>query len=594
LTATSETPLGPLFESSTKRNRSQYVFTALALVCIAAIYVVSIVQLHPTNLFGLTGDDGIYMSSAKALAEGKGYVMPNLPGSPPATKYPILYPWILSFVWRASPLFPANVPLAIAVSVAFGVGFLMAAFAMFSSLGGFSRKEALIMTAYLGLHPLVMLYGASVLSDMPFAFIALSSLLVADRAMRGTGAHGTSFCCGILAGISALTRILGFPIMLGILITGIARRSWRQLAIVATSVTPFVALATWRAIFSTKLPSPITGPAGQSLGWTHAWTFYTDYVGIWRVGVPDVHVFWLMLKNNAGMILREPADLLLGPTFVRDTMLGRVLILVAAVTTLTGILRQGKQYGWKPIHFASLLYIPVLLLWNYPDASRFSLPFWPLLVAGVWAEGRHLVRLIRSTLSRRSAVFEKGLGLTMGLAVTTLVCGVAENSVAGVRTAVEQISRDRQGLLRDKLECYDWIRRNTDSNDRVVAYEDAVAYLYTGRQTVRPTIFTTDEFYEPQRLSQEVSHFVDVAQAIQARYWLLAADDFNREWPAAFALKQNHMRRVQNELQVTFQGSRGTASVHLASRLADGCGVEGDGGCDRTSTFALPTPSGRY
>ncbi len=178
---TNEIPLVPLLESGTNQRRTRNVLTALALICIAVVYVVSIVQLHPSNLFGLTGDDGIYMSSAKALAEGKGYVMPNLPGSPPATKYPVLYPWILSFVWRVNPLFPANLSLAIAISAAFGVGFLMAAFAMFSNLGGFSRREALILTVYLGLHPLVMFFGASVLSEMPFAFLALASMTVADR-----------------------------------------------------------------------------------------------------------------------------------------------------------------------------------------------------------------------------------------------------------------------------------------------------------------------------------------------------------------------------------------------------------------------------
>ena len=74
---TNEIPLVPLLESGSNRRRSSFVLAALALSSIAVVYVVTIVQLHPSNLFGLTGDDGIYMSSAKALAEGKGYVMPE-------------------------------------------------------------------------------------------------------------------------------------------------------------------------------------------------------------------------------------------------------------------------------------------------------------------------------------------------------------------------------------------------------------------------------------------------------------------------------------------------------------------------------------
>jgi len=582
---TNEIPLIPLLESGINQRPTRYVLTALALFSIAVVYVVTIVQLRPSNLFGLTGDDGIYMSSAKALAEGKGYVMPNLPGSPPATKYPVLYPLVLSFVWRLNPLFPANLPLAIAISVAFGVGFLMAAFAMFSSLGGFSRREALILTAYLGLHPLVMFFGASILSEMPFAFLALASMTVAERFMRPNEGRLGSVCSGALAGLSVLTRILGFPILLGILVTGIMRRSWRQLATFVLTAAPFVGIAAWNAIFSKKPASPITGPAGASLGWRHAWTFYTDYAGIWKVGVPNLHIFWAMLQNNAGMILRQPADLLLGPTFVRDTMLGRALILTVAVAALAGIVRQGKQRGWKPIHIGLAFYAPIVLLWNYPAVNRFFLPFWPLLVAGVWFEGRRVLQQVKSAMSHSRHVRDKCIAAAVGLVVVALACGVVENVLGGMRRVVKRTSDERRVLLRDKEECYAWIRNNTKPDSRLVAYEDAPTYLYTGREAVRPMIFTTDEFYESDRLNREASHLTDVAQAIGASYWLFASDDYYRDWPAAAALEGSHMSELEKGLPVAFRGSGGTATVRLATCLSGDC-VSGCGSCERLSAKA--------
>jgi hypothetical protein len=582
LTETNHIPLAPPFETGTDRSRSQYVFTTLALVCIAVVYVVSIVQLDPSNLFGLTGDDGIYMSSAKALAEGKGYVMPNLPGSPPATKYPVLYPWILSFVWRLNPLFPANLPLAIAVSVAFGIGFLMAAFAMFSALGGFSRREAVILTAYLGLHPLVMFFGASVLSEMPFAFFALPSMIVADRVIKPKEGRLGSVCCGALAGLSVLTRVLGFPILLGILVTGVVRRSWRQLGYFILTAAPFIGVAAWNAIFSKKPASPIMGPAASSLGWMHAWTFYTDYAGMWKVGVPNLHIFWAMLQNNAGMILRQPADLLLGPTFVRDTMLGRAVILTVAVAALAGIVRQGKQHGWKPIHFGLAFYAPVVLFWNYPAVNRFFLPFWPLLVSGVWIEGRRVLGEIRSAMSNSPRLSDKYIGVAVGLVVLALACGAVENVLGGMRTVVRRTSEDRQTLLRDKEECYEWIRNNTKPDSRLVAYEEAPTYLFTGRETLRPMIFTTDEFYESERLNREASHLADVAQAVNAHYWLFASDDYYRDWPAAAALEGSHMSELEKGLPVVFRAGGGTATVRLATCLSGNC-VSGCGSCERLS-----------
>ena len=263
---TSEVSPVTLVESTAHRGRSRHIFTALALLCIAVVYVVAIVRIHPTYLFGLTEDDGIYLSSAKALAEGRGYILPYLPGNPPATKYPILYPWMLSLVWRWNPSFPANLPLAISVSVAFGIAFLMAAFAFFSGLGGLSRKEALILTGFLAVHPLVMFFGASVLSEMPFAFFALASMSIADRAFYPDGKLSRGAVSGILAGLAALTRVLGFPIIAGIFVTGLARRSWRQLAIFSLSVAPFAGMAAWNAIFSKKPPSPISGTCGSESG----------------------------------------------------------------------------------------------------------------------------------------------------------------------------------------------------------------------------------------------------------------------------------------------------------------------------------------
>ena len=88
------------------RKAGGLVYLGLLLILVA--YVVSVIRLHPTNFFGLFEDDSIYFSSAKALAQGQGYVLPSVPGTPPATKYPILYPLILSLVWRWNPSFPAN------------------------------------------------------------------------------------------------------------------------------------------------------------------------------------------------------------------------------------------------------------------------------------------------------------------------------------------------------------------------------------------------------------------------------------------------------------------------------------------------------
>jgi hypothetical protein len=66
---------------------------------------------------GVFRDDGIYLSSARALAGGKGYVIDTLPGSPPNTKYAPLtsallaVPYLFGFDPLTSPAVFKIVPL---------------------------------------------------------------------------------------------------------------------------------------------------------------------------------------------------------------------------------------------------------------------------------------------------------------------------------------------------------------------------------------------------------------------------------------------------------------------------------------------------
>src|SRR5262249_2042512 len=62
-------------------------------------------------LLSSMSDDGIYLVCAKSLAEGTGYRILSLPNEPFQTKYPPLYSWLLSLIWRIDPRFPSNLPL---------------------------------------------------------------------------------------------------------------------------------------------------------------------------------------------------------------------------------------------------------------------------------------------------------------------------------------------------------------------------------------------------------------------------------------------------------------------------------------------------
>src|SRR5579864_3565650 len=76
----------------------------VALLYLGAIY--SICYVAPG--YGLFDDDGIYLVTAKSLAQGSGYRIVSLPSAIPQTKYPPVFPALLAGVWKIYPRFPQN------------------------------------------------------------------------------------------------------------------------------------------------------------------------------------------------------------------------------------------------------------------------------------------------------------------------------------------------------------------------------------------------------------------------------------------------------------------------------------------------------
>ena len=205
-------------------------------------------DLHPTNLFGETEDDSIYFSSAKGIAEGRGYVLASFPGTPPATKYPVFYPWLLSWVWRWNPSFPSNLTGAIAISVLFGVLYIAFAFMFLRRFKDISQAEALILTGFCALHPVVILYGGSVLTEIPFAALSLGAMLVAEELIASAPSALAAICRGGLVGLCMFTRAFGVPVAAGIALALLAYRAWRPVLIFCGSVAPVFAFLFWKTV----------------------------------------------------------------------------------------------------------------------------------------------------------------------------------------------------------------------------------------------------------------------------------------------------------------------------------------------------------
>lgn len=504
----------------------------IGLLAICLLFVTAVAHTHPTNLFGFTEDDSIYFSSAKALADNRGYVLASFPGTPSATKYPVFYPWLLSLVWRWNQSFPANLTDAIAVTVLFGLWYLTSSFIFLRRVVGFRDLESLVITAFCALHPLFIFYSSQVLSDIPFAALAITAIVLAETSNRDRTGDIRIVTSGVLSGLAILMRILGVPVSVGIALALALRRSWKQFTVFCGSVAPFFATIAWRLIFPHESVSPASGPAASTLPWLQTWAYYTNYVNDWKLRIPDKWALVAALKANALGLLRAPADYFLRPWPASHTFFGQVIGVMFTLVIVRGILRL--RVGFRASCYSSVLglYTFVLLFWVYLNHQRFLILFLPLFCAGLVVETTYLAKSLNQSLSqvklktrRLGTVALSGLIVFFGFVILI-------DFYDGMRKEVRDLSKNRAFLLAEKRQAYHWLAASTDENTRVLANDDGVLYLYTGRQAVRPSPPAAGREYG-STMGRVPPLWAGVAQAIDADYWLISDDDPDLARPVA-------------------------------------------------------------
>jgi hypothetical protein len=535
-------------------------FVWIALFAIIVGYVFFVVRLHPANFFGFSHDDTLYFSSAKAIAEGHGYVLPSVPGTPPSTKYPILYPWILSWIWRWNPSFPANISSAVALNLVFGMAYLLAAFAFLRRLPGFNDAIALILTTVCALNPRVLFLSANLMADIPFAAFALGACVVAARVNQKEAKSSTTVWCGILTGLSILIRAMGIPIAAGLFLAIGLRSGWRKASVFAAGVVPFIGAIFWRSMVLTpQMPAAAANGCAQS--WRTMWLYYSSYAGFWKADVLAHGVFWQTVGSNLRSTLVQPGMYFVKLTFVRPAVLALILLLALSAVTIRGVFRVAASAGWQPIHFALGFSMLPILIWDYSVMDRFLIPFFPLLCAAICIEVRQIVSQVRHSRARKGGVETKLATAFLCVAGSVLLWGIGV-SWRGEIGSIKKINESRAALLQEKRAAYDWLEKKTAANSRILAYEDASAFLYAGRQGLRPVIFSASGVYRPDVLRSELACIISSAKPAGANYWVVSDDDFASEWEPVSSRGPEKEREMERTLRPLFRSEHGGVRIY--------------------------------
>jgi hypothetical protein len=537
---------------------------SLGLLAILVVYCAVVLRLHPENFFGMTEDDTIYFTSAREIAHGHGYRLPNIPGEPAATKYPVLYPWLLSLVWRWNPSFPANISSAVYLNLLFGCVFVVAAFVFLRRVSRLGMVASLLLTLFCTLTSNGIFSSVLLMSDISFAALSLAACVAASLPAKEDGARWSIVAAGIVAGLATATRTLGAPIAFGLSVGIGLRLGWRKAALFAAGFLPFAAFLLWRALTIAPDVVPADGTSACSHSWRMTWLYYTDYLGYWKADTLAHHTLLPVIKANALLMLLQPGTYALSSaSVVGSSVLSIALLTMASAIVIRGMARQVQTDGYLPVHFALAFYLLPLLVWNYNDHGRFLLPFLPLFASGLWVEVRHLIGMIKRSVRASKKVGDKVAASFLAIA------GVALGLLAGAswlhkRQQFADLSDSRAEMLREKKQAYDWLKANTSRDARILAYEDGLAYLYANRAAVRPTIFSPAGTVKASILDAELSCIGSNGRAISARYWLMADDDFGFEWEPAQSRALAREKEVGKTLPELFRSENGGVRIYEA------------------------------
>jgi hypothetical protein len=537
----------------------------IALLCILALYVHNVERWHPTNFFGRWHDDSIYFSTAKSLAQGQGYVLASFPGSPPQTKYPVLYPWLLSRIWKLNPNFPENLKDGVRLTEFFGCWSLIAAFLLLRKLSGIGEKTALFITALCAFQPVLLRMSGVIMSDVPFAALVLTVLVLGDRVTLPGASLWAVIAAGAAAGLSVGIRTIGISVIVGIFLLAITRRAYREATVFAMAAGMVILGEFWTTIIHPKTVSSVAYSVGEP-GWNQVLAYYTDYVQFqWRMGVPSFRHFLEMVKLNFLLLLTSPGSNLIGP-------IGKWAVPTTAVLSVPvwlGVARQYRRSEWKPIYFVFFFYFGVVLIWPFPQPERFLLPLLPIFFAGLWLEIGRLGAMLHANLRGGSPISQRLVAGTLGVIFVALGGIGAWNYLVRDPRQLQLASASRARALKEQKQAYEWIRKNTQAGDRVAAYDDVALYLYTGRQGLRPVAFLPSIGYmsDFKVLENDLAHAADAARHVGARYWLRTSNDF--ELAGGKDRIDARLAQIDAVLPVVFRSPENTVQIHDASCLTE-------------------------
>jgi hypothetical protein len=540
---------------------------AVALLFILVLFISSVEIWKPATFFGRYSDDAVYFSSAQALAQHQGYIMPSFPGRPLRPKYPILYPLLLTGIWKLDHGFPENLIWAIHVTEGFGCAMLLCTFFLLRCIAGLGRIPSLILTVLCAFHPVLLRLSGLTMTDVPFAAIFLLTVLIAHFAFLPERTFALTALAGVCAALSTSLRTLGYAAVVGLLAHLLYRREYKRAIIfcfaAGLTIAPVLLLA---AHYAPLAATGATVSQNGSSQWQRLVIFHTEYVRFhWLMGIPSAGAFFLMLKENCLQLVSSPGPFLAGAFDRRSWLLTAGM----SAIVLSGVVRQLWRPEWRALAFMSVPYAAIILVWPYPIMERFLFPFLPIFLLGLVLESQRLISLAMKNLRVPASPGNRILAAVVCMILAAYTAFAGWNYFFRDRRQLLEAANAQAKTLEQKKEAYAWIREHTPADAKIVAYEDILLFLYSGRQALRPIALLPASAYQKipgsdsPDLSKDLAEMCDAPRDAGATYWMAADDDFSLDAEPGKTL--GRQEEIVSMLPMVFRSSDGFARLYDAS-----------------------------
>jgi hypothetical protein len=444
---------------------------------------------------GVWHDDGVYMLVGKAIAAGHGFVYDGVAGTPPAAKFPPLYPIMLAVLWK---LFGGIGPVTFAATM-LNIGLLAGAGAMFAKAlhraTGLSLRMS-IAAAALGFASTDLIRTALVLlSEATFMLLTSAALLTwtyirpggetqtapskSDGSVATTPPYPLGLCAGLAALLVALVlvRTAGVVLVLAVMLAVLIDRSGRvplstRVGLAGALTLPAM-LATWAwGRWADEASEAIPEGARDLLGPYGSW--------LADQALSSPATFAGALPGQVAGLLTRAAGI-----FVPGLEGGALwlVVVLAAPLALLGIWEMLRRF--PPLGWFTLGYMAMLILWPYLD-RRLVAPWHPALVASVALGASTLIARVSNDRIEKAVITAAAIWVT---AFTTMTAfRIADGwTTAPYRLRAERLAASVEALSR------------TVPPDAVVGAPEFWAALHLhGGWTVAPSVRFDPRSVDPE------------------------------------------------------------------------------------------------